>query len=166
MTSSLWGKYRPTRAKEIIYTLFTPGHMVSPIMKVAYDRIVWLIKVAQMPGDLQNAAQSKVEAICGKDPKQLTTGPVQRALHELRSIGWKEDGNRWTWIVPAQDLKINLATAPIERLQHQVRDSMRRHAWGVLETRHPRQYAGMGGVGFNSGPQCRRLDASNFRQPS
>ena len=34
----VWSPLWPTKAKEIIYTLFTLGHRVSPIMKVAYDQ--------------------------------------------------------------------------------------------------------------------------------
>ena len=50
---SLWGTSRPGRAKEIIFVLLVQGNRVSPLMKITYDRVCWLLTVARTPGTLQ-----------------------------------------------------------------------------------------------------------------
>ena len=44
---SVWRATRLSRAKEIIFFVLAPGHRISPVMHVRYERIVWLARVAR-----------------------------------------------------------------------------------------------------------------------
>ena len=39
---AIWGPTRPGRAKEVVFSLLTPGHRTSPTMQTKYKRLVWL----------------------------------------------------------------------------------------------------------------------------
>ena len=46
---TIWGPTWPTRAKDLVYCLLSPGHMTSsPVMRVRYEQLIWL--VARVPG--------------------------------------------------------------------------------------------------------------------
>ena len=43
---AIWGPTRPGRAKEVVFSLLTPGHRTSPTMRTKYERLVWMAQVA------------------------------------------------------------------------------------------------------------------------
>ena len=47
---ALWGATRLSRAKEIVFTVLSKGHRVSPVMHTWYERLLWLARVARRPG--------------------------------------------------------------------------------------------------------------------
>ena len=50
---ALWGPARVSRAKEVIFTVLSKGHRVSPIMHTRYERLLWLARLARRPGVTQ-----------------------------------------------------------------------------------------------------------------
>ena len=50
---ALWGAMRLSRAKEVIFTILSKGHRVSPVMHTRYERLLWLARVARRPGVTQ-----------------------------------------------------------------------------------------------------------------
>ena len=50
---ALWGATRVSRAKEVIFTVLSKGHRVSPVMHMRYERLLWLARVARQPGVTQ-----------------------------------------------------------------------------------------------------------------
>ena len=46
---ALWGATRVSRAKEVIFTVLSKGHRVSPVMHTRYERLLWLVCVARWP---------------------------------------------------------------------------------------------------------------------
>ena len=43
----IWGPPRGCRAKEIIFNLLLPGHLMAPTLYVPYNRIRWLAGLAR-----------------------------------------------------------------------------------------------------------------------
>ena len=37
---AIWGPTKPSRAKEVVFSLLTPGHRTSPTMRTKYERLV------------------------------------------------------------------------------------------------------------------------------
>ena len=50
---ALWGATRLSRAKEIVFSVLSKGHRVSPVMHTRYERLLWLARVARRPGVTQ-----------------------------------------------------------------------------------------------------------------
>ena len=50
---AIWGPTRPCRAKVVVYCLLTRGHQTSPVMRTKYNKLVWLARVAPVPGAAQ-----------------------------------------------------------------------------------------------------------------
>ena len=142
---SLWGTSRPGRAKEIIFVLLVQGHRVSPHMKTTYDRVCWLLAVARTPGTLQVVVQSCIEARQAQ-VRPTTSGPVQRALLELESLGWRQADHWWVWNVPGVPEEIDMTLINEDKFKHILRDSIRRRALLSLEDRRPRQFQGILGA--------------------
>ena len=142
---SLWGTSRPGRAKEIIFVLLVQGHRVSPHMKTTYDRVCWLLAVARTPGTLQVVVQSCIEARQAQ-VRPTTSGPVQRALLELESLGWRQADHWWVWNVPGVPEEIDMTLINEDKFKHILRDSIRRRAPLSLEDRRPRQFQGILGA--------------------
>ena len=79
---ALWGPARVSRAKEVIFTVLSKGHRVSPIMHTRYERLLW-VRLARRPGVTQVFA----EAIWESGDRPPGTGPVERALRTAASLG-------------------------------------------------------------------------------
>ena len=58
VVQALWGPARVSRAKEVIFTVLSKGHRVSPIMHTRYERLLWLARLARRPGVTQLFAQA------------------------------------------------------------------------------------------------------------
>ena len=80
---ALWGPARVSRSKEVIFTVLSKGHRVSPVMHTRYERLLWLARLARQPGVTQVFAQATWES-GGRPPG---TGPVGRALRTAASLG-------------------------------------------------------------------------------
>ena len=80
---ALWGPARVSRAKEVIFTVPSKGHRVSPVMHTRYERLLWLARLARQPGVTRGFAQAIWES--GGCPPG--TGPVGRALRTAPSLG-------------------------------------------------------------------------------
>ena len=55
---ALWGPARVSGAKEVIFTVLSKGHRVSPFMHTRYERLLWLARLAREPGVTQVFAQA------------------------------------------------------------------------------------------------------------
>ena len=146
---ALWGPARVSRAKEIIFTVLSKGHRVSPIMHTGYERLLWLARSARRPGVTQVFAQAIWES-GGRPPG---TGPVGRALRTAASLGWSPREGWWCWDVPGQDCPLHFVQEPLRQLQHRVRDSLPCHSARQLEARRPVTFGGLGDGA--DGPACR-----------
>ena len=81
---SVWGGTRLSWAEEIVLSVLTPGHHISPVMRVRYDRIIWPARIAQCSG----ASRAFVYAIWECGPKPPADNPVGRALCTLDLLDW------------------------------------------------------------------------------
>jgi len=81
---AMWRSARGARAKEVIFTVLSPGHRVSPCLVVDYQRILWLAKWSRTPGPQRLAIHAIWQ--CQNCPSR--SGPVGRALLTCRHLGW------------------------------------------------------------------------------
>ena len=125
--------------------LLVQGHRVSPYIKTTYDRVCWLLAVARTPGTLQVVVQSCIEARQAQ-VRPTTSGPVQPALLELESLGWRQADHWWVWNVPGVPEEIDMTLINEDKFKHIPRDSIRRRALLSLEDRRPRQFQGILGA--------------------
>ena len=47
---ALWGATRLSRDKEIVFSVLSKGHRISPLMHTRCERLMWLARVARRPG--------------------------------------------------------------------------------------------------------------------
>ena len=69
----------------IVFALLVPGHRVAPTMVIPYQRMCWLARQARTRGTPQTIIQAIWEAV----PTPKVTGPLGRALQEIRKLGWQ-----------------------------------------------------------------------------
>ena len=50
---ALWGATRLSRAKEIVFSVPSKRHRVSPVMHTRYERLLWVARAARRPGVTQ-----------------------------------------------------------------------------------------------------------------
>ena len=50
---ALWRATHLSRAREIVFSVFTKGHHISPVMHTRYERVLWMAWVARRPGVAQ-----------------------------------------------------------------------------------------------------------------
>ena len=146
---ALWGLARVSRAKEVIFTVLSKGHRVSPIMHTRYERLLWLARLARRPGVTQIFAQAIWESR-GRPPG---TGPVGCALRTAASLCWTPREGWWCWDIPGQEHPLHFVQEPLRQLQYRVRDSLRCHSSRQLEARRPVTFGGLGDGA--DGPACR-----------
>ena len=144
---ALWGPARVSRAKEVIFTILSKGHRVSPNMHKRYERLLWLVSLARRPGITQVFAQ----AIWESGGRPSGTGPVGRALCTVASLGMTPREGWWCWDTRAGP-PLHLVQEPLRQLQHRVQDSLRRHSLRQLEARRPVTFGGLGDGA--DGPAC------------
>ena len=137
------------RAKEIVFTVVSKGHHVSPIMRTRYERLLWLARMARRPGVTQVFTQAIWES-GGRPPG---TGPVGRTLHTAATLGWSSREGWWCWDIPGQEHPLHFVHEPLCQIQHRVRDSTRCHSSRQLEAQGPVTFGGLGDVA--DGPACR-----------
>ena len=88
---ALWGARRLFRAKEIIFTVLSKRHRVSPIGHTWYKRLLWLNHVARRPG-VTHVFTRAIRESGGRPPG---TGPVGRALCTAATLGWNPREGWW-----------------------------------------------------------------------
>ena len=115
---------RLSRAKEIIFTVLSKGHRVSPVMHMRYGRLLWLARVARRPGVTQVSTRAVWE-LGGRPPG---TGPVGRALRTVATLGRSPREGSWCWDVPGREHPLHFVQEPLRQLQHRVSDSLRCHS--------------------------------------
>ena len=47
---AIWGPTKAARATDVAFSLLTPGHRTSRIMRTKYERLVWMAHLARVPG--------------------------------------------------------------------------------------------------------------------
>ena len=151
---SLWGPTRTARAREIVLWILHPGHIVSAEGRRAYLQLLWLARIARMPGALQVAVQALWEA---RVPGQAA-GPAGRAWATLEGLGWTTE-EWWVWKLPHMGEPLNVTRGAWGPLLHEVREGLRVHHMGVLEARRPRIFQGVAG-----GVARRRVGGGPSRQ--
>ena len=85
--TAIWGDSRRNRCKEIVLSLFAPGHQVDPLQGLPYRRLVGLVRMAQRRPDVR-ALILKVRRLAGTRPP---LGPVGLARDAFRQVGWRWD---------------------------------------------------------------------------
>ena len=145
---ALWGPARVFRAKEVIFTVLSKGHRISPVMHTRYERLLWLARLARRPGVTQVFAQ----AICESGGRPPGMGPVGRALRTAASLGWTPREGWWCWVIPGQEHPLHFVQEPLCQLQHRVRDSLCCYSSRQLEARRPVTFGGLGDGA--DGPAC------------
>ena len=70
----------------MVFAVLMNGHKLSPVMKVDYMLVAWLVRTAKRPGSLQTVVQAVWEATGGRPPP---TGPVGRVFRTMWGLGWK-----------------------------------------------------------------------------
>ena len=93
---AIWGAAVLARAKEVIFTLLSPGHRTAPHMRVKYDQLTWLTRTVREPGP----TQVMVQAIWEDRERPPLTGPAGRALRVPAQRGWQPLEGWWQWGVP------------------------------------------------------------------
>ena len=58
VTRALWGATHLSRATEIVFSVLSKGHRISPVMHGWYERLLWLARVARRPGVTQVFTQA------------------------------------------------------------------------------------------------------------
>ena len=96
---ALWGATCLSRAKEIVFSVLSKGHRISPVMHTWYERLLWLARMARRPGFTEVFTQAIWES--GGCPP--VTGPVGRALQTAATVGWSPREGWWCWDVPGQE---------------------------------------------------------------
>ena len=139
---AMWGDRQRTRAKEIILCVLLPGHRISPAMKVPYLRITWLAATCKN----QRPSQYMIQAIWEQNESPPMTGPVGRALAEIRKLGWQSLQGWWHWQIPGQEEPVHFCHDTLGSINHKIRESIRHSNLILLEKRRPRQYAGIQGA--------------------
>ena len=139
---AIWGPTRPGRAKEVAFSLLTPGHRTSPTMCTKNERLVWMAQLARVPG----AAQVLMQAIweCGDAPPLHR--PAGRAVRTPRALRWAPMGVWWRWRVPGQGEPLDLVAGDWALLRHRIRESLLRAALLRLEARRPQTFGGLAGT--------------------
>ena len=119
----------------------SPNHQTSPVMRMNYDRLAWLARVARVPG----VAEVLLKAIweCRETPP--LTRPVGQALRTARALGWVPRGCCWRWSIPRQHDLLDVVAEGWDLLRHRIRESLRRAALLQLEARRPRTFGGLAG---------------------
>ena len=148
---ALWGPARVSRAKDVIFTVLSKGHRVSPIMHTQYERLLWLSRLARRPGVTQVFAQ----AICESGGRPPGTGPVGRALRTAASLGWTLREGWWCRDISGQEHPLHFAQEPLRQLQHRVRHRLCCHPSRQLEAQRPVTFGGLGDGA--DGPACRAV---------
>ena len=92
---AIYGPTRPSRAKEVVVSLLTPGHCMSPIMRTKYERLVRMAQVL-MPA---------VWECRGAPPLH---GLARCAARTTRALGWVPHGVWWRWRVPGHGELLDL----------------------------------------------------------
>ena len=146
---ALWGPACMSRAKNVIFTVLSKGHRVSPIMHTRYERLLRLARLVRRTGVTQVFAQAIWES-GGRPPR---TGPVGRSLRTAASLGWTPREGWWCWDISRQEHPLHFMQEPLRQLQHRVRDSLRCHSSRQLEARRPVTFGGLGDGA--DGPACR-----------
>ena len=78
---TVWGATRLSRAKEVIFSIRTLGHCISPVMHPRDERVVWMTRVACRP----RATQVFIQAIWEHGSQPPNTGPFRWAFHMVGS---------------------------------------------------------------------------------
>ena len=107
---AMWGATHLSRAKEIVFSVPTKGHRISPVMHTRYERLLWLTRVARKPGVTQVFTQAIWES-GGRPPSWCSPK------------GW------WCWDIPGQEYPLHLVQEPLRQVQNWVRDSLQLEAW-------------------------------------
>ena len=137
----IWGPSRGCRAKEIIFNLLLPGHLMAPTLYVPYNRVMWLAGVARR----QLTTMYIVQAIWEQDIPITPQGPMGRALQAIQMLGWVALQGWWSWEVPDQEEEVNFVYDSPSRVGHIVRESLRSIGLRALCLRRPRQFGGTDG---------------------
>ena len=105
---ALWGAVCLSTAKEMVFSVLSKGHCVSPVMHTRYERLLWLPRVARQPG----VTQVFTQAIWEPGSRSPGTGPVGRALETAATLGWSPCEG-WCSDVPWQEHPLHLVQEPL-----------------------------------------------------
>jgi hypothetical protein len=131
----LWGSSRLRRCREVVLTLFAPGHLVDPQQALPYRRLVAFQRMVALRPDLRELL-ARVRAQQG--PALL--GPVGLILESLDHLQWTWGS---TWTVTTTATSFDLLTVPSAEWAHAVRHALRLRQWCAAAARRPNDMAGM-----------------------
>ena len=131
----VWGSSRLRRCREIVLTLFAPGHLVDPQQALPYRRLVAFQRMFALRPDLRELLL-RVRAQQGPAP----LGPVGLILEALNQLQWTW-GSSWT--VTTSDTVFDLLTVSPAEWAHAVRHALRLRQWGAASKRRPNDMPGV-----------------------
>ena len=131
---AIWDPNRPTRCKEILLTLLSPGHRVDPAQAVPFRRLVGFIRILQRRPDLHGIIKEIVSAPRSASP----CGPIQLALEALEELGWTWTGS-WC-IVSRNGVGTDLLAVHERAWAHDVRAAARGISWRTASQRRQDMY--------------------------
>ena len=137
---ALWGATRLSRAKEIVFTVLSKGHRISPVMHMRYERLLWLARVARRPGVTKVFTQAIWDqAACrpgqARWGTRSTRRPPRGGAHARAGGGTCRDKNTHP---------LHFVHQASRHIQHRVRDNPRCHSSRQLEARRPITFGGLG----------------------
>ena len=131
----LWGSSRQRRCREIVLTLFAPGHLVDPQQALLYRRLVAFQRMVTLRPDVRGLLL-RVRAHQGPAP----LGPVGLILEALVHLQWTW-GSPWT--VTTSTTSFDLLTVPSAEWAHAVRHALRLRQWCAASERRPNDMTGV-----------------------
>ena len=131
----LWGPSRTRRCREIVLTLFAPGHLVDPQQALTYRRLVAFHRMVSLRPDLRDLLL-RVRARQG--PAAL--GPVGLVLDALRTLQWSWGS---TWTVTTPGAAYDLLCVPSSEWAHAVRQALRLRQWCAASVRRTTDMPGI-----------------------
>ena len=125
---AVWGSTRKLRCREIVMTLFVPGHRVDPEMASMYQCLCALRRFLVRRSHLQHVVHEVWAFLRGAHvPQAHSHGPIHIVLKTLNSLGW-------SWDEPDKLARPGLPPLPLVGCdsvwwEHQVRDGLRVMLW-------------------------------------
>ena len=112
------GSSRGGSAKEVVFAVLLKGHRPSPVMKVSYMQVSWLVRAARRPRSLPTMIQAVWEATGGRPQP---TGPVGRVYRTMWRLGRKLLEGWWLWQLPDELEPLDMVRDPEPKLMHWLR---------------------------------------------
>jgi ribonuclease HI len=128
---AVWGTKRKLRSKEIVLSLFVPGHLVDPTQSMVYQCLCTLRKFACKRPDLIHVLRNCWQACVVEGDS--APGPVGLIHRAVLSIGWSWDCFD-SFERPGRS-PLPLCEGPDTWWLHELRDGLRLSKWAIAASK-------------------------------